>query len=178
MLTIEGKLIALGALALLLFGVGFYTGHRFARPLPPPAPAVAKIVHDEKASTTTDNKGPTERIVTKYETRTVQVPVPGPPGPIVYRTVTEQVPVERIVEREGPERIVTQAVVEHASSLTITPPPPPAIPGWALQVGFEDVLVSRSLRVAVRRRLFGQLWIEASAVPAQRSLGLAASFAF
>jgi hypothetical protein len=70
--------------------------------------------------------------------------------------------------------------VEHKTEdrkvdLTITPAPPK---GWALQVGFEDVLGNRVLRAAARRRLLGPVWVEVSAVPARGALGAAVAVEF
>jgi hypothetical protein len=55
---------------------------------------------------------------------------------------------------------------------------PSARAGWAIQVGADDVLGARAPRVELRRRLFGQLWAGASAVPTRKQLGLSASFEF
>jgi hypothetical protein len=86
--------------------------------------------------------------------------------------------VKMVVERHDPTVIeshshyVEQATEDHHLELTVTPA---AAPGWALQLGFEDVLAARTLRLAARRHLFGPLWVELSAVPMQRSLGVAAA---
>lgn len=82
-----------------------------------------------------------------------------------------------IVERHDPTVIAThsteqvQATEDRHLDLTVSPPPQP---GWAVQVGIEG-LQARTLRLAARRRLFGPLWVELSAVPISRSVGVAAA---
>lgn len=80
-----------------------------------------------------------------------------------------------IVERHDPTVIavhrtdIEQASDERHLDLTIAPP---ALPRWAVQVGVEDVLGARGLRLAGRMKVFGPFWAEVSAVPASKSLGV------
>lgn len=107
-----------------------------------------------------------EHRLCKPEDGGVAPPAPFPPGLV-----------EMVVERHDPTVIEThshdveQVTSDRRLDLTITPS---AAPGWALQVGIEG-LQARTVRVAARRRLFGPLWVELSAVPAQRSIGVAAA---
>lgn len=99
--------------------------------------------------------------------------VPGRPatGRLLRRTIT--------VTEQGPTttetHVASQATSAAARSLDLTITPQTR-PGWALQVGFEDLLGSRYLRAAARRRLLGPVWVEVSAVPARRALGAAVAF--
>jgi hypothetical protein len=80
-------------------------------------------------------------------------------------------------EHDGPTVIDTHAMLQEQATedrhldLTIKP----AAAGWQVQLGVEDVLRARTLRLAGRMRVFGPLWVELSAVPAQRSIGVAAA---
>lgn len=85
-------------------------------------------------------------------------------------------PVVAVLEEEehrGPEATDVHATEQHEAKsderreLKLTPSIPPA---WSLQVGVEDLLGSRDLRVAVRYRLGGfgpcvNLWAEGSVKP-------------
>jgi hypothetical protein len=50
---------------------------------------------------------------------------------------------------------------------------PQDAPGWAAQVGIEDALGARPVRLALRRRLFGPFWVEVSGIPSRQQLGVA-----
>jgi hypothetical protein len=63
-----------------------------------------------------------------------------------------------------------QATEQTHLDLTVTPA---ASPGWAVSVGLEDVLGQRPMRAALRRRLFGPIWVEASAIPSRMQFGAA-----
>jgi hypothetical protein len=105
-----------------------------------------------------------------------------PPTGTVTSSVAPAVPetgqlLRVIVERHDPTVIATHATeqveAEQDRHLELTVSPPTQ-PGWAVQVGVEG-LEARTLRLAARRRLFGPFWVELSAVPISRSVGVAAA---
>lgn len=175
------RLCAELVLLLALAGTTWSAFHR------EPAPAVHEVLDEHKAD---DKKADTEQhadvggwtATTYYFGAGDKHPAGSPEGQgTTASSVAPAVPdtghlVEMVVERHDPTVIDTHAITqEHATEdrhldLTVTPQ---AAPGWALQVGFEDVLAARTLRLAARRRLFGPLWVELSAMPMQRSLGVA-----
>jgi len=94
------------------------------------------------------------------------------PRQIVKRTVTVDDRGPVVTDTHATEQV--QTTQERHLDLTMKPA---NSPGWAVQVGVEG-LQARTLRLAVRRRLFAGLWVEVSAVPAARSLGAAVAFEF
>ena len=153
---------------------------------PSPAPAIAEKLDTHAASDarsavdTKKTEGP--KAVIRYILRPgATVYLPGPPGsPLPGPPPTADV-AEVDVESDGPVVTESHATAEqHAATdthlaLTIAPT---VRPGWELQLGIEDVLAAREVRLAARRRLFGDLWVEVSAKPAQRQIGVAAAWAF
>lgn len=89
--------------------------------------------------------------------------------------------VKLIVEKHDPTVIAShssemvQASDDRNLELKVTPAP---APGWALQVGAEDLFGARAVRVAGRRRLFGGLWVEVSVLPTHGTFGAAVSYEF
>ena len=164
---------------------------------PPPAPAVHLAQDDHATSSSSSSsaaekhEGPKHIVHLEFGPEAAPkagpsavacrpVRLPGEPYP-VYVPAGEQVTSETI-EDDGP--VDTHAVAateqhaeaDHHLQLAITPPA--ARPGWELQLGLEGGLSLASARVAVRRRLVGDLWVEVSAEPLQRQLGAAVAFAF
>ena len=176
-----------------VFGSGVAAG-RYSRP---PAPAVHEVLDAhakvDEAQKLDEHKveGP-ETITKTVEEFEVNPPrglpsqngsavmvLTGPDSPrnvpaatvLVKRTVT--------VTQRGPEVVdIHRAAEQHLVTdqhldLTITPPAPR--PGWAVEVGLEDALGARALRLEVRRHLLGPFWVGLSATPARRSIGIAAA---
>ena len=175
-MTTETKLGALAALVLVLFGLGFYAGLHSHKC--PAIPAKVETHMEVKQQDKIIDRAPEIRTVTKYETRMVQVPVPGPPGQTVYRTITEQVPVEQIIDQLGSERIVTESSDNRQSSLTLTPPPLAPVPGWAVALSLDSATDRGSVRIGLERRLFGQLWVSGSIAPFEREVGVGVAVHF
>jgi len=150
-------------------------------------PAVHEVVDEHKAaasssaSDTTRRDGPKKTVTLNFD------PAPAAPAhKVAIPDLVDPVDVprgERIesvtIEEDAPSTTETKAATESVATedrhLELTITPPVNKPGWALQLGFEDVLHARSLRLAARRRLFGPVWLELSAVPVSRSLGVAAA---
>lgn len=133
----------------------------------PAQPAVHLLEHqhyeDDLAELVQVHKveGP-ERVVERWKV----TPGPGCSSPAEeHERVTERGPVVTDSATARAEHQVTDAKLD----LTVTPAPRP---GWQLQVGLEDVLGPRTLRLAARRRIFGPFWAEAAVQPATRALGV------
>lgn len=172
-------------LPLLALVVGVGLG-RFSYRAPAPAfHGTENYVRTEQKYADTEQKADVGGwTATKYyfSPGTAASPAHVPAAPAASSSVAPAVPdtgrlLEVVVERHDPTVIEThshdmeQVAEDRHLDLTVAPQ---SFPGWALQVGVEG-LQARTLRLAARRRLFGPLWVEVSAVPAQRSLGVAAS---
>jgi hypothetical protein len=172
-------------LPLLTLVVGIGLGWALHRP---PAPAVHEqieeraVVAQKTASDTTVHAGPEREVIDeKFACPAAPRTSAEIPGQVVLPQLAAAEPqlVERVTTIDRGEVVTeikaaadTVATEDRHLELTIQPQ---AAPGWALQVGFEDVLAARTLRLAARRHLFGPLWVELSAMPMQRSLGVAAA---
>jgi hypothetical protein len=158
----------------------------FLKPDPQPAVHLQEEAHateNSKATTeTTAHEGPSEEASIDFD------PEPGAPAAIVNVPGIGPVAVpagQRIegvkIKRDAGSDTATHAVAEglrtedHKLDLTITPQ---SRPSWALQAGVDDVLGARALRVEVRHRILGPIWLGASAVPTRMQLGVSAAVEF
>lgn len=186
-MTVTWKTVAIAALAGVALGGG--VGY-FARP----QPAVHREldVHDQAIAATDrqelTQQGPTDREWTFYGPGAgAETPVlpaaPVVPGARAVASVrparTNPCPVVATLrEHVGPittdlrEKKVEADDHQVRERLTITPA---SRPGWALQVGIDDPIGARDLRLELRRRLFGPFWVGVAAAPMRLKVGASLS---
>lgn len=179
---------------LLLVGVvvaAFFAGRFSARQPSVHQVATETAKADAKATTDTSSTTQSERITDTWFAvgPGFETPVmPDKEEPVVAANFCRPIVVpgeDRIIRQtvteRGPTTTETHAQSEQhqeqASKLELTLQPQ-GTPGWAVQVGLDDVLAARTLRLAARRRLFGQLWVEVAAVPSGRQLGVGIAYEF
>jgi uncharacterized membrane protein YccC len=163
---------AIAGIALAALAGAFWAGRATA-----PHPAVHEVasatatIATAKATQTHQDAQPVDvdRKVTRYAPA-CPAQAGEPTRPPVVASVTEEHVHRGEVVTETSSAEAAQATEQTHLDLTVTPA---ASPGWAVSVGLEDVLGQRPMRAALRRRLFGPIWVEASAIPSRMQFGAA-----